>query len=233
MSNISEQIGGNIRLYRQTKSITLSEFAKMIHKSKSTISKYENGDISIDIETLFEVATALGISIDQLLQLDLPPSQPDYYPHVGHQKGYLYMFDGATNRIVRSLLKTTNECSDKVQHTTVFYNVPSFDQYDKCRSLYYGTINKQDFVTNYILQNQTNNIERLFMCFLNPLECSEKRFGLLSGLSSRTLLPVSAKCILSSVPLKEDEELMQSLLLTKEDLRLTKRFNMFVIDQLV
>ena len=53
MKEVSIHVGQRIRLYRKTKNLTIETFAGMIHKSKATVSKYENGDISIDIETLF------------------------------------------------------------------------------------------------------------------------------------------------------------------------------------
>jgi hypothetical protein len=45
------------------------------------------------------------------------------------------------------------------------------------------------------------------------------------------LLPASAKCIVSGEILAENEELTESLLLTKEDLRLIRRSNMFIVEQ--
>ena len=56
--------------------------------------------------------------------------------------------------------------------------------------------------------------------------------GLISGISSRMLLLVSAKCVLSENILPENEELTESLLLTKEDIRLTRRCNMFIVEQI-
>ena len=70
MKGISAHVGRRIRLYRKMKNITIEVFAGLINKSKATVSKYENGDISIDIETLFIIANALGISVNQLIDFD-------------------------------------------------------------------------------------------------------------------------------------------------------------------
>ena len=51
MTFINDEIGKKIRKLRKNKNITLEELSSLIHKSKSTISKYEKGEISIDIET--------------------------------------------------------------------------------------------------------------------------------------------------------------------------------------
>ena len=49
MSKISIEIGNKIRQFRQSRKMTLDELAPAIHKSRTTLSKYERGEISIDI----------------------------------------------------------------------------------------------------------------------------------------------------------------------------------------
>ncbi len=70
MKEVSIHVGQRIRLYRKTKNLTIETFAGMIHKSKATVPKYENGDISIDIETLFTIAQALGVPVNQLIDYE-------------------------------------------------------------------------------------------------------------------------------------------------------------------
>ena len=43
--------------------MTLQDLADAIHKSRATVCKYENGDISVDIETLYEISQILQVSI--------------------------------------------------------------------------------------------------------------------------------------------------------------------------
>lgn len=73
MKEVSLHVGGRIRLYRKAKKLTLLELSQKIHKSKATLSKYETGDITIDIETLFDIADVLGIKVQQLI--DFAPAQ--------------------------------------------------------------------------------------------------------------------------------------------------------------
>ena len=88
-----------------------------------------------------------------------------------------------------------------------------------------------DFVTNYILANQLNGVEHLFVCVMQSLDNPHYSSGLVSGISSRMFLPASTKCILSSTPLTENDDLKNNLLLTKADISLTKRYNMFIVEQ--
>ena len=52
MSRIDVEVGSKIRQIRQSRRMTQDELATAIHKSRATLSKYESGDISIDLNTL-------------------------------------------------------------------------------------------------------------------------------------------------------------------------------------
>ena len=54
MSEIASGIGHNIRVYRKKKGLTLDALSEIVCKSKSTLSKYEKGEIAVDIETLYD-----------------------------------------------------------------------------------------------------------------------------------------------------------------------------------
>lgn len=54
-----EHIGARIRLFRKHRNLTLEELAYLVHKSPSTICKYESGSVNIDILALSEIAEAL------------------------------------------------------------------------------------------------------------------------------------------------------------------------------
>ena len=72
MSKISMHIEHRIRNLRKKKGYTIEEFSKIINKSKATLSKYENGSISMDIDTILEIAEALEVEIDYLINYKSP-----------------------------------------------------------------------------------------------------------------------------------------------------------------
>lgn len=102
MSEITNHIGQRIRLYRKNKQLTLEQFAAQLHKSKSTVSKYECGEISIDIETLYEIADALQISIRQLLDRVEPHTGAPLMPRGFLPKVHGSMFTISTKTAAES-----------------------------------------------------------------------------------------------------------------------------------
>lgn len=65
-----EHTGKRIRFYRRLKKLSQDELATAIHKSESTLSKYERGTIAIDIATLLDIARVLNVSISELVNFD-------------------------------------------------------------------------------------------------------------------------------------------------------------------
>ncbi len=232
MNEISFHVGNRIRLYRKMKHLTIEVFASMIGKSKATISKYENGDISIDIETLFEIAKALGVSINQLVDYELPISEDlsSAEEFVGKVRTYLYFYDGRKNRIIKNIIEIQGKGENGKCSANLYADVDdSFDIY-KCRFMYQGNMRKYDSLTNYTFENKNNKIEKVFLYAIHPFSHSNYMVGMFSGLSTQPFLPVSFKVVLSLHPLSE-EVVQQELSITKEQLKTIKKMNMFVVDQ--
>ena len=80
MGSFSYHVGQRIKKYRKSRGYTIEQFSSMINKSKATLSKYENGTITIDIETLYEIAKALDIDMKCFI---------DYQPPVFHTEAVL------------------------------------------------------------------------------------------------------------------------------------------------
>lgn len=51
---INERVGNNIRKYRIAHHYTLKDLSALVHKSYSTLSKYEKGILPVSVETLEE-----------------------------------------------------------------------------------------------------------------------------------------------------------------------------------
>lgn len=234
MKEISIHVGRRIRLYRKTKNLTIETFAGMIHKSKATVSKYENGDISIDIETLFVIAEALGVSINQLV--DYAEETPadaaeDGVKHkLSKSRYYMYFYDGRRNRIARNIIEVQDGGEENgVFDANMYAYLDSFDNYYQCKLLYHGVMRRYDTFVNFNFENQNNKVERAFLYAINSFSHSGRMAGLYCGLSTQPILPASFKFVLSPEILEENDELKAELTVSKEDIKALKKMNMFVV----
>lgn len=236
MSQISKHIGQRIKLYRKNKHLTQEQFAQRINKSKSAVSKYECGEISVDIETLYEIADVLEISIQQLLDCNVEknfslPGLQGFFS--APTRFYVYYLNKNSTRIVRGVLEINR--TDDCEYSTVMYaDLKSYENLYSCQHLYFGDIHYSDSYVNMVMKNQANSAERVFFIIANPFNNNASlSVGILSGISGKYLVPISLKAILSKNQLNEDEDLRGALRFTKEDFNTMKKTFCFSIDRLI
>ena len=72
-------------------------------------------------------------------------------------------------------------------------------------------------------------MERASLQILASYLDSDSKWGLFNGFSSRPMMPIATKMLLSKERQKEDEQLLQKLKISKEDIRLLRLYNMLSI----
>ena len=236
MKEISVHVGKRIRLYRKMKNMTIEVFAGLINKSKATVSKYENGDIAIDIETLFIIAQALDISVNQLIDYDKKIEDTEERAETGVKRYgknrlYFYFYDGRRSRIVRNVIDVRSARESGTYHADLYADIEDYSNCYNCKYLYHGTMRRYDTFTNFHFENQNNKMERVFLYAINSFSPSGRMIGMFSGLSTQPMLPVSFKFLISPDMMEENEELIDILRFSKEDIRTIKKMNMFIVNQ--
>ena len=236
--SISILIGQRIKQYRKSKKMTIENLSTAISKSTSTVSKYENGSIAIDVETLLDIAIALDVDICRLV--DYPTKLPVVSVLPGNPFGttllYLYQYDGRVKRIVRSLLQLApDELGDGI-NATFFLNIPSFEEYNQCKYVYKGPVYCYDTFIHFLLSNPFNSSGRVAISTINPYWLEHLNspslpfWGILIGISFHPFGPFASKVMISKTPREENEELKTELLLSKEDIRKIKCYNLLMVD---
>ncbi len=65
-----KELPNNIKKYRKNLGLTQKQLAKKICKSEISVRKYESGTVNIPPATLFDISSALNVSVDELLGSD-------------------------------------------------------------------------------------------------------------------------------------------------------------------
>ena len=208
----------------------------MINKSKATLSKYENGTITIDIETLYDIAKALDIDLKCFLDYQ-PPAVPSevLLPksfYFNQPRAYMYYYDGRVRQLIRSLLCFSNSASGDSIDVMLYLGVASFDEPDRCQHLFTGEMKPYDTITHMVMNNQINEAEKMYICMLNPMQTRTPAIGLLSGIGSTPFFaPIALKTLISKEPLEENEKLLNTVKLDKDDYHLLRYYNMMVVNR--
>lgn len=233
MSEISMQIGERIRSMRKNRGMSLGALSDLIHKSKSTISKYENGEISVDIETLYEIASALDVHVEQFLWC--PPRRADMESSgtpaffQGISQFFSYIYDGRSNSLIRCVFDVLSQGDDNRYRIMMYMNFKDYANYQKCENTYWGYIEHYDAISNMLLTNQHMPMEKASIKILASSLSAETKWGLFCGFSSRPMMPIAIKMLLSRHRLPEDAHLIHQLKVSKDDIRLLKLYNMMSV----
>lgn len=234
MSSFCYHVGQRIKKYRKSRGYTIEQFSAMINKSKATVSKYENGTITIDIETLYEIAQALEIDLKCFIDYQPPVFHTEPVMHknsyFNQPRAYMYYYDGRVHQLVRSLLCFSPSAAGDAVDVMLYVGVEHFSDPNRCQHLFTGEMKSYDTITHMVLINQINEAEKMYICMLNPLQTRAPAIGLLSGIgSSPFFAPIAVKTLISKEPLEENERLLNSIRLDKDDYHLLKYYNMMVI----
>lgn len=231
MSEINTHMGKQIRTFRKMRKLTLNELSETLNKSKSTISKYERGEISVDIETLYEISDALQIHVEQLLYypkkrtiISPQNSSPAFFS--GVSQFYSYLYDGRSNNIIRCVFDVLSETENHQYKIMMYMNFKDFENYQNCENTYWGFIEHYDALTRISLNNRDTPMEKANAQILASYLDSDTKWGLFNGFSSRPMMPIAIKMLFSKTRLKEDAALINQLKVSKDDIRLLKLYNM-------
>lgn len=236
MGSFSLHVGQRIKKYRKSRGYTIEQFSAIINKSKATLSKYENGTITIDIETLYDIAKALDIDLKCFLDYQ-PPAVPSevLLPksfYFNQPRAYMYYYDGRVRQLIRSLLCFSNSASGDSIDVMLYLGVASFDEPDRCQHLFTGEMKPYDTITHMVMNNQINEAEKMYICMLNPMQTRTPAIGLLSGIGSTPFFaPIALKTLISKEPLEENEKLLNTVKLDKDDYHLLRYYNMMVVNR--
>lgn len=238
MSEINQHIGSRIRSHRKACGMTLQQLADAIHKSRASVSKYETGEITLDIETLYDISAALEIDLNQLI--DYRPPRPVLLPQAIISRGtspffqadrlYFYFYDGRQNRLKDGVIHI-HRSDDPSGLMDASLSISSVTPSGRSSEVFYtGKVLYSDMLIRFSFVNQYNTLEEDLLYIFNPLERRDFTEGLLCGISSADLMPCAFKCVVTLSPHDHDEELKQHLLISQKDLKRWQKLNMMVVD---
>jgi len=222
-----QKLGKRIRLYRKSCGMSLEDLAAKIHKSKASISKYELGQIAMDVLTLTEIASALGVVPFQLLEVK--PRNPVSSASINHPFGktdQLYLYHLANKTVFSSMLKFGPTDQSGQINVTLYYKVDNPQHIEQCENIYHGYMYNHDMVISFFLRNYNYAVENILLNVAIPMHNTEYMTGMICGLD-RSLSPTARKIILTKTPIEKSD--IGVLRLSEETVKAVKRNNCLTI----
>ena len=232
--NAVEHIGKRIRLYRKQNNMTIDDLSAKLHLSPSTISKYENGKIAMDIETLFYIAKVLDIDINMLVDYQesvnkgvKDPFEDNFFKR--SNLFYVYRYTGIEKRIFLDVIEIKPCEKERYDNVMVYLCCASEEQYAKCSKLFQGRIYYSDSSATLTAASKIRADGFLSAYFTSNLE--DYSFGLGTTNSDLFKKPYSTKLIASVKPLERNKELRELLKInSKTTISSIKELNMLCVE---
>ena len=155
--------------------------------------------------------------------------------YFNQSKIYMYYYDGRTNKTVKTLIcKIPSEDTGKNAPIKVimYQGIDSFETPEKSQHVFIGDMIPYDTITHFILTNQVNNTEKMYVCIFNPLHANSRAIGMLSGIASNPFFgPIALKVLASNEILEENEDLLNVIKLQPLDHHILENLNMLFINR--
>ena len=214
--SMREHVGARIHLYRKRQNLTLEQLAHLIHKTTSTVSKYELGKIAVDIETLYEIAEVLNVAVEQLVDYRGEAAENRSSKASGFftlsSRFYIYQSFLPVKRIVTSCMEIVPDESSEYDRAMLYYDINESEDPTNANWVYRGTVHYCGSYVTMAVANQFGGFkDDVFYYVKNPLWTRSTTTGLMLCCSQTLGNPVVAKVVFSTEKL-HDEELLRDVL---------------------
>lgn len=241
METVAQIVGVAIKRCRKKRGISQVELAERINKSKSTLSKYETGEISIDITTLSEISNVLDVPLsyfgDVVSQKQNNRSTKitgDNIPTIfGNGLTYMYNYDGRDKTVCSSVI-ALGEAMDNMPNyynASMFYNVKDISEYFYCENVYSGHVEFHHVLTGVYMIHKNTDLEHVSIIIPENFMQRTQMWGLFTGVSFRPIQPVALKVLLSSTPIKLTNDVIASLKIQPSEIQQFRKNNFFSAKQ--
>ena len=222
-NNIYEEVGDNIRFYRKLRHMTQKELGEKLFKSMACISKYESGNQSIELHTLYKIAEILSVPVSMLLpnramEESSVSSELTALPAF-FQKSPLFLY------VLHSQKREVRTWAIDVQpnlQATLYVDVKDPADMRSCKYIMYGKLSVcettiQIFCTTPLLKG-----DFVFICIRVADLVAATPTAFITTISPSYHF-LSAKSIIQRAPETDPQSLLDALVLSKSDLDNIKR----------
>ena len=218
-------IGERIKFYSKLKNLSLSKFGNMIGKTKSTVCRYETGEICPDVITLCEICDAFEMTVSEFLDDDKKESLEYNINPFGEKEMYLY-YIGFSKKLVTSKMEISN--IGGIQRVILKNAINKFEL-ERDSYMYDGILESNGIVTFINLSNSQNNkkFEKIQITINNQFAEKGYYYGSISATGNDNLA-TNRKCMICTKAVedlsKEEKKLIfDKLKISKKEMESIKK----------
>lgn len=234
MYNLEEiKLNEKIKKYRESRNISITKLGELICKSKSTVSKYENGDVLPDIVTILELCNVLNIELDELFPTQKQDNSTFSFNNL-FKESKIFFYYYTENHLVTSIAELVNNKNSNITKVKFYNGVKDTLKYAASSSYYYEGEFIYDKNISYINLNNVNSqgtqYEKIQISFNIPWNKNrDKTFFFILALTPHSI-PIVKKGILSFKEIHNIHNYDNYLKITKDELNKIKYNNAWILN---
>lgn len=229
---LNQELGKWLRNVRKNRGLTQAMVAKELHRTSACISKYEAGEIAMDVETFCSYCHLLRISPSILLaevsNVEIEPQsglERRYEPFFNCSPMYLYWIDNVSKKINTGVLELSLKTGDARLY--IFFN--SCKNYKSAKGVYHGKLECFTSFSRIELQRVADPADVVTIMIYNGGAGQSYRVGQFYILTIY-FQPSATKCILAQQPMEVmSESFLSQLRVSNEEIKYLKSSNSFLV----
>lgn len=228
--SINTDVGRRIKYFRKKRGLTLVKLAERLHISKSALSKYENGQVSITLDQVWQIADQLDINPLYLISDTFTTSEiiekthNDILNSNNYKKYYVYTMTGHNKAYFSKNVFLVDDDS-----CAFFAEVEDEDDYRKCKNYYTGSVKKTAGHLRCTLSNVLNEDDLLIIEKNQPLAYTNAEYAFAVSLSVGINFPIALRMLVYEEKCSNIEEAKRLLSYGNEDFKEIKKLGAFSI----
>lgn len=232
MDELNRRIGKELQLIRKERKMTQRQIADRLHKTTACISKYESGDIALDIESFCKYCSALNVSPSEFLQPFVPDGQDDRsaeppLPFYCVPELFLYWRGGVDGSLFSAKMTFLSHAASRVRMRIVFNFCTKPSLLSSSKSVFEGEIEFFPSVTRVLMHKVGTALDLILITAYNAGEGNNYRIGHITTLTSY-YSPMSSKCIISQEIIPDKETVIQLLRVSRDEVSQLKKSGVFL-----
>ena len=226
-NELYRDIGNKIRARRNNLNMTISELARDLNKSISTVSKYETGSIQISIDDLLDISRILKMDFFSLIPdsyLTGNEANNARYEKYYTEKVYVYWYSGDQDVIRLAVIENNNI----TMRSSMYFDAADAGDYYRCKFIYYGDVFYSDTGVVWVFHNDNPPFDTLTLRSPTLNSIGNHSIGLMSCITYY-YQNVAVKVAVCRHPVSDRSSLSEELMVSRADIKALRDSNFFTV----
>lgn len=220
-------LGLKLKAYRRQRKMTIEMVSGRLNKSTATISKYENGEIAIGLDVLYDYCMLLNVDMSMLLPSSVAADHRDGERYSNDFIDFLWVYWYRYNE--KKLFIGAIECDNHTMQSTFFHGIHDYRDIHDCDFIYCGVTTYSDHNVDFFFHNIGVPHDSIALRLPNLVKQKDYRIGMMLS-TDFSYRNIAIKCLTCKKPIMNQDFLLEKLKISTREIKYLRETNFFMTD---